>query len=77
MYNVLRKFKAPDGSGPFDVDGTFETDDKRLAKSLMDAGIIEKKKSESKTDKQPDKEQEKEQEKQLSNKKKKSESKPK
>ena len=57
-YNVLRKFKAPDGSGPFVVNGKFETDDERLAKSLIDAGLIEsKKKPESKSeDKQEKKE---------------------
>ena len=50
-YKVLRKFKAPDGSGPFEIGYDFKTDDNDLAKSLIDAKLIEgqKKKSDDKS----------------------------
>ena len=50
-YKVLRKFKAPDNSGPFGIGYDFKTDDNDLAKSLIDAKLIEgqKKKSEDKS----------------------------
>lgn len=53
-YNVLRKFKAPDSSGPFEIGSDFKTDNKDLAKSLIDAKLIEEQKKKS-DDKSKDK----------------------